>query len=157
MDSIRISSLIAQIEAQMAQITSVYQTVEARAAALQTDEVVTVEGLAYQLHNLYNACEDLLKLVASAFENQVDDQAGWHRGLVQRMSLTIEGVRPALISAEALPPLQELRSFRHFFRHAYNTPISVPRLLLVLDEARAVYPLLQRDATAFVAHLRTLL
>lgn len=157
MDPIRISSLIAQIEAQMALITSVYQTAEARASALRPEEVATVEGLAYQLHNLYNACEDLLKLVASAFENQIDDQAGWHRGLVQRMSLTIEGVRPALISVEALPHLNELRSFRHFFRHAYNMPLHVPRLLLVLDEARAVYPLLQRDVAAFIAHLRTLL
>ena len=157
MDPIQISSLIAQIEAHMMQITSVYQTVEARAAAMRPHDVATIEGLAYQLHNLYNACEDLLKLVANAFENRIDDQAGWHRGLVQRMSLTIEGVRPALISVEALPHLNELRSFRHFFRHAYNTPISVPRLLLVLDEAHTVYPILQRDIAAFVAHLRALL
>jgi len=157
MDPIRISSLIAQIEAQMIEITAVYGTVEARASTMRPDEVVTVEALAYQLHNLYNTCEDLLKLVANAFENHIDDQAGWHRGLVQRMSLTIEGVRPAFISPEALPHLNELRSFRHFFRHAYNTPISVPRLLLVLDEARAAYPLLQRDVEAFIAHLRALL
>ena len=157
MDPIQISSLIAQIEDQTSRITSVYQIVEARAAALRLDETVTAEGLAYQLHNLYNACEDLLKLVAAAFENHIDDQTGWHRGLLQRMSLRIEGVRPPLISAEALPYLNELRAFRHFFRHSYSTPLSIPRLQLVLDEARAVHPLLRRDVAAFVAQLRSLL
>lgn len=157
MDLIRVSSLIAQIEAQAAQITSVYQAVEARAGAMRPDEVATVESLAYQIHNFYNACEDLLKFVANAFENHIDEQATWHRGLLQRMSLTIEGVRPALVSAEVLPHLNALRSFRHFFRHAYNTPIHLPRLLLVLDDARAAYPILQRDVAAFIAHLRALL
>lgn len=157
MDPIRISTLIAQIEAQLDRITSVYQIVEARAALLRPDEAVTAEGLAYQMHNLYNACEDLLKLVAATFENHIDDQTGWHRGLLQRMSLHIEGVRPALISAESQPHLNELRAFRHFFRHSYNTPLSIPRLRLVLDEARAAHPLLQRDVAAFIAQLRTLL
>ncbi len=157
MDSIQISILIAEIEAQMARVTAVNQLVDARAALLEKEQIVAIEALAYQLHNFYNACEDLLKLVATAFENHITDQGNWHRGLVQRMSLTIPGVRPALISAKTLPHLDQLRAFRHFFRHAYNTPINVPRLLLVLDDARVVHSLLQDDVEGFVAHLRTLL
>jgi hypothetical protein len=156
-DPVQLSTLIAQIEDQLSRIAAVYQTVEARASALRQDEVVTIEGMAYQLHNLYNACEDLLKLVATSFENHIDDQSDWHRGLVQRMSLNIAGVRPALLSSDVLPHLNQLRAFRHFFRHAYNTPLSLPRLQLVLDDARAAHPLLQRDVTAFVTHLRSLL
>jgi hypothetical protein len=156
-DSIQISTLIAQIEAQLARITTIYQTVDARAALLDTQQIAAAEALAYQLHNFYNACEDLLKLVATAFENHIADQQSWHRGLVQQMSLTIAGVRPALISDTTLPHLDQLRAFRHFFRHAYATPIHIPRLLLVLEDTRAVYPLLQRDVDAFVAHLRALL
>jgi hypothetical protein len=156
-DPIQVSTLIAEIEAQMARITAVNQTVETRAAALHAEQIATVEALAYQLHNFYNACEDLLKLVATAFENHIDDHMNWHRGLVRRMSLTIPGVRPALISDTALPHLDELRAFRLFFRHAYSTPINVPRLMLVLSDARVVHPLLQRDVAAFVAHLQTLL
>ena len=131
--------------------------VESRAALLEKEQITAVEALAYQLHTFYNACEDLLKLVTTAFENHMTDQGNWHRGLVQRMSLTISGVRPALISAATLPLLDQLRAFRHFFRHAYNTPINVPRLMLVLDDARVVHPLLQDDVAHFVSHLRTLL
>jgi hypothetical protein len=156
-DPIKISILIAEIEAQLARITASYQTVEARAALLETEQIAAVEALGYQIHNFYNACEDLMKLVATTFENHVTDQQSWHRGLVQRMSLTIAGVRPALISDATLPHLNQLRAFRHFFRHAYATSIHIPRLMLVLDDTRAVLPLLQRDVDNFVAHLRTLL
>ncbi|MEP7190480.1 MAG: hypothetical protein ABI901_14920 [Roseiflexaceae bacterium] len=157
MDSIQLSTLIAEIEAQMARVTAVNQVVESRVALLEKEQIAAVEALAYQLHNFYNACEDLLKLVATAFENHITDQGNWHRGLVQRMSLTISGVRPALISAATLPHLDQLRAFRHFFRHAYNTPINIPRLMLVLDDARLVHPLMQADVNHFVSHLRTVL
>lgn len=157
MDQIQASTLIAQIETQMARITAVSQAVEARAALVAQEQTIAVEALAYQLHNFYSACEDLLKLVATAFENHVADQINWHRGLAQQMSLTIAGVRPALISDPTLQHLDQLRAFRHFFRHAYNTPIHIPRLMLVLEDMRAVHPLLQRDVNNFLAHLRALL
>ncbi|MEO7913385.1 MAG: hypothetical protein ABIV47_27360 [Roseiflexaceae bacterium] len=136
--------MIAEIEAQMARVTAVSQVVESRAALLEKEPTAAAEALAYQLHNFYNACADLLKLVATAFENHITDQGNWHRGLVQRMSLTISGVRPALLSAATLPYLDQLRALRHFFRHAYNTPINIPRLMLVLDDTRVVHPMLQR-------------
>ena len=69
MDSIQISTLIAQIEAQMARITTIYQTVEARAMLLDTHPIAAVEALAYQIHNFYNAVDTFVAHLHALLEN----------------------------------------------------------------------------------------
>lgn len=153
MDTPRLKLLEAEIRAQWAVIENVYADVEARAKRLQSGDAVILESLAYQLHSLYNAIEDLFKIIAAAFENSIVDTGRWHTELLRRMMLEIEGVRPALVSGELYPLLNELRSFRHFFRHAYQTRLSEERLQIVLRHARQARPLLQRDLTLFLNRL----
>lgn len=50
-----------------------------------------MESVAYQIHNLFNAVEDLLKIVAASFENQITDTARWHTALLQRMTQEVVG------------------------------------------------------------------
>ncbi len=71
--------------------------------------------VAYHLHNLYSAFEDIFQRVAETFENQVSDRAQWHAQLLRRMTLDIEGIRPRLLSPETFDCLDELRRFRHVF------------------------------------------
>ena len=84
--------------------------------------------VAYHLHNLYNAFEDVFQRVAEAFENQLSDRTQWHAQLLRRMALDIEGIRPRLLSAEAFDCLDELRRFRHVFRSAYGVSLDPRRL-----------------------------
>lgn len=156
MDAVRLSKLIAEIGAQMTEIDACAERVEARAATVDPRNAGSVEALGYQLHNLYNAAEDLLKIVASAFENQIEDSAAWHRGLVHQLSLNIEGVRPALVSADSLPGLDELRRFRHVFRHAYGAALDADRTLQLLAVARSTHVMFRRDSAEFVQKLRTI-
>lgn len=56
------------------------------------------------------------------------------------MTLHIEGVMPALLSEETFKILDELRSFRHLFRHAYE--LKYEKLKPVVESAdklRAIY------------------
>jgi hypothetical protein len=73
--------------------------------------------------------------IAKAFENNIDDEEGWHMELIRRLSIEIPGVRPPLFSAELLADLQELRAFRHVVRHAYNLTLRKDRLLPLIDGA----------------------
>jgi len=155
MDSIQLKVLEAEIKAQWTTIKDVYTAVEARAECLQPGNPAPLESLAYQLHNLYSAVEYLFKIVVNAFENSVTDTSRWHSTLLRRMKLEIEGVRPALVSAELYPLLNELRGFRHFFRHAYVVQLDVGRVQFVLARARQARPLLQRDVTRFLAQLES--
>ena len=70
-----------------------------------------VDSMGYQLHNLYGAFEQLFEEVARFFENQIDE-ARYHANMIRRMQLEIQGIRPALLSAETASDLDELRHFR---------------------------------------------
>lgn len=76
--------------------------------------------LGYCLHNLYCAFEDLFKEIARTFENQIGDVLRYHRELLKRMSLGVPSIRPDVLSKESYIILDELRRFRHTFRHAYT-------------------------------------
>ena len=86
MDAIRLRVLEAEIEAQLARIDQVYAGLDDRAGEMRPETEAVIESTAYQLHNLYNAVEDLLKIAATAFENSVADLSRWHTELLDRMS-----------------------------------------------------------------------
>lgn len=154
MDEARLTLLVSDIKAQMDVIEAIYDKLDVRAAGLQPDDEIQLESAAYQLHNLYNAVEDLFQLVAAHFENQLEGAGRWHTELLRRMSQDVEGVRPALLSDETYVLLNGLRSFRHFFRHAYAAPIEYAQLQINLEKARRLPPCLKRDVEQFLHRLR---
>lgn len=153
MDTSQIKLLKAEMKRQLERIDSVYETLEERAQHAAPEAPAHVESEAYQLHNLYSAIEDLLQMVAGAFENSITDLSSWHSQLIDRMTLDVEGMRPALLADDTARLLHELRAFRHFFRHAYVTPLEYDRVQKVLGYAHKVRPLLKRDVQAFLVAL----
>jgi hypothetical protein len=149
----KLAILTAEVKAQMALIEAVHLRVEARAAGLAPEDEASLESLAYQIHNLYNAIEDLLKLLASRFENQITDTSQWHSALLRRMTQAVEGMRPAVISEESYVLLNGLRSFRHFFRHAYGVTIEYGQLSANLERARGVRSWMEQDIRRFLEAL----
>ncbi|MCD6128256.1 hypothetical protein J7J35_00915 [Candidatus Bipolaricaulota bacterium] len=150
MEKERLSTLKAAIEAQLGEIDRVYERIEKRRTG---QGPAYIESLAYQLHNLYCAYEDLFKIVAEYFENQIEDETRWHQELLWRMTLSIEGVRPALLSRESFRLLDSLRAFRHFFRHAYTYELDPRKVRLVLEDALAVRKKVLDDVHRFLQAL----
>ena len=95
------------------------------------DRMQDLNSMAYHLHNLYGAYEQLFEIVARYFENNIKGNK-YHTDLLFRMKVEIKGVRPALISCATHELLNELRRFRHFFRHAYTAKLEANRLDIVL-------------------------
>jgi len=123
----RLSTLKAAIEAQLGEIDRVYERIEKRRTG---QGPAYIESLAYQLHNLYCAYEDLFKIVAEYFENQVEDETRWHQELLWRMTLSIEGVR-----------------------HAYTYELDPRKVRLVLEDALAVRKKILDDVHRFLQAL----
>lgn len=113
-------------------------------------------AVAYRLHNLYNAFENIFRNVARSFENTLDDQTGWHRQLLQRMRLDLSPVRPAVIDDEAYEKLDELRRFRHLFRAAYGVKLDPERLSLVFRKALELRSPASRQVESFLDFVRDL-
>jgi hypothetical protein len=109
--------------------------------------------VAYRLHSLYTALENIFRNIANAFENQVP-QESWHREILQRMRLDLTPLRPAVIDAEAFEKLDELRRFRHVFRTIYGLDLDPLRLQVVLRRALELKPLYRNQIERFLLFLQ---
>lgn len=154
MEKERLAILQAEIKAQMQEIEGIYTRIEDR--KLGTDlnlfpiNKTAMESVGYQLHNLYCAFEDLFKIVAETFENHIQDKSKYHQELLKRMAISIEGVRPRLLSQECFLLLDNLRSFRHLFRHAYSYELDERKVKIVLEDAVTLRGICQNDIDAFL-------
>lgn len=123
----------------------------------ELDESVPQDPLilaSYRLHGLYTAFENIFRNIAATFENQLNERAGWHRELLQRMRLDLTPIRPAVIDAEAYEKLDELLRFRHVFRSLYGVDLDPLRLQIVLRRALELKPLYRAQIERFLEFLR---
>ncbi len=136
---------LADFRFQRNQIENIYGLLQEKQAELKEGGSASqekVESIGYWLHNLYCAYEDLFKLTTGFWENSIDFADDYHIRLLKRMVMDIEGIRPALLSEESYKLLNDLRGFRHVFRHAYSFGLDTERVLLlfrkVLDSRSSV-------------------
>ena len=152
MDDRRLELLRQDLQDQWEIIDRVFAKIADRSVG-PSPSAVQVEALAYQLHNLYGACEQLFELIARAFENQIDGPT-YHVDLLRRMKAEIAGVRPALLTEGLATTLNELRGFRHFFRHAYDSELHSGRVTALAATALALRPELRDSMDRFIARLQ---
>ena len=147
MEKERLAVLQAEIKAQIQEIEGIYIRIEDRK---RKKDKAAMESVGYQLHNLYCAFEDLFKIVAETFENHIQDKSKYHQKLLKRMAISIEGVRPRLLSQKGFQLLDNLRSFRHLFRHAYSYELDERKVKIVLDDAFTLRGICRNDIDAFL-------
>jgi HepT-like protein len=94
-------------------------------------------AVAYALHNLYNALENSFDQISRTFENHVVDPDRWHRELMLKMFIEIPGLRPGVLAETARPLLDDLRSFRHVFRHGYDFQLDAVKLNRLVESWQA--------------------
>ena len=112
--------------------------------------------IAYHLHNLYNAFENIFQNIAAVFGNSVSDVTRWHTRLLERMRLGVMPLRPAVIDDAAYDALDELRRFRHLFRHTYGIKLDPLRLQLVVHKAFTLEAIYVEQLQRFLGFLRDL-
>ena len=147
MDKGRIAILKAEMQVQIGEIDKIYTKLEERR---REKGRAGIESTGYQLHNLYCAFEDLFKIAADAFENHIQDESQYHIELLRRMTMSIEEVRPPLLSTESYQLLDALRAFRHFFRHAYTYELDERKVRIVLEDAIKLRELYRQDIERFL-------
>jgi len=111
---------------------------------------------AYYVSQIYSGFESIFKNIARTFENNIE-QDTWHKSLLERISLDIEGIRPALLSEESFQCLNELRAFRHFFRNAYGVDIQKEKFKIVADKVVAIQGIFKKEISKFIDFLNQLL
>ena len=155
MERERLAGLTAEIKGQWRLIEKVSERLQARVEE-GLDTPAQLDSMAYQIHNLYCSIEDLLKLIANTFENRIGTTGEWHRIVLLRLSQPVDGIRPAFLSDESFDLLNQLRSFRYMFRHAYGTDIQPRQLEPNIDIALQAFKLISQDIRHFLEHLTEL-
>lgn len=151
----KILVLMNSIRRDLEAIAAIYGELERHPLKPDTDKD-TLIVLAYHLHNLYNAFENIFQNIAAVFENSVDNVERWHAQLLERMRLDVMPLRPAVIDDAAYETLDELRRFRHLFRYAYSVKLDPLRLQLVMRKALALRAVYATQLGQFVNFLQSL-
>ncbi len=128
------ATLSAVIENDIRAIKGMTHKLSAIHASLNPDSFTELAGAAYLLHNIYNALENSFEQISRSFENHVKDASKWHKELLGKMFLEIPGIRPAVFPQALRGILNELRGFRHVFRHSYDFEIDPKKLQFVIED-----------------------
>jgi hypothetical protein len=126
----------------------------ARISAGSTDPLDHA-ALGYTMHNLYCVIENYCLRIAKFFENGLDAHS-WHKELLERMTLQIAGLRPALLQRDDLLILDDLRSFRHDFRHLYARPLDPDKVMMVQNRVPQALARFRAADRAFQAALQAI-
>ena len=123
---------------------------------LRSNEYSRLVESAFHVSQLYSGMENIFKNIAKTFENNIE-QDYWHKSLLERMCLDIQDIRPALISEGSFKYLNELRAFRHFFRHAYDIDVDKEKFTIVANGVIALKASFEKDIKKFLSFLDVLL
>lgn len=121
------------------------------------EERTDLEALAVTqlISNYYTCAETIFLRISRFFENNIPSEK-WHQGLLERMTLKIDGTRPNVISDEVHDDLRELLKFRHFSRYYFDLECDWDRLNYLLKKFQDSRTLLHQQLETFDQYLQEL-
>ncbi len=120
-----------------------------------SDEMA-VWAFAAWLHHVYTGVESLLTRVAQVLDGYATRSDDWHRRLLVSMSEPLEDVRPAVLTERTFARLDELRRFRHLFRHAYGAELDRERVNDLVNQTMGMRPTLDEELHRLEAFVEAL-
>lgn len=106
------------------------------------------------LHDFYNCCERIFKKIAIEMNGGYEDTEKWHKNLLYRMTIQMEGLRPAVISEELAADLDEFLAFRHLFRNIYGFELKGNRIEYLAKKFKKVSENFEKEIREFIVILR---
>jgi hypothetical protein len=145
-----------RIAQELKQLRKVVKRVEEKLARLSSSQPddFTIGGFANYVHNFYNGAENIFKLIAEYVDESRPKSAGWHRELLNQMSLELQGVRPAVLTVELVSVLEDYLEFRHFFRHSYGFDLDWDELKPKAENLKPTFEKLETAFQQFFAFLQ---
>ncbi len=92
------------------------------------NDIVSKRAKGSILHDFYNCCERIFKKIAIELNSGYEESEKWHKSLLYKMTISIEGIRPRVISDELAADLDEFLAFRHLFRNIYGFELKGGRI-----------------------------
>ncbi len=103
------------------------------------------------LHDFYNICERIFKLIAKEINGDFEAGEHWHKQLLYRMTLELKDIRPPVISKELAASLDEFLTFRHLFRNIYGFELMGDRLDRLVEKFFITSDYFKKEIEKFIA------
>ena len=124
---------------------------------LPLNDEISCRIIGSYLHDYYCGLERIFVHVAKSFGQSLPTGNQWHKELLDEMTLSIPGVRTALLSKKALVKIDELRGFRHVFRNAYGFSIDPVREQVLLNSLPEISKSVKKEITVFFKQMDELI
>ena len=148
--------LIADLELELAAIARLAGESEALLCrAPSTADTVYVRAGAGILQDFYTGAEKLWRRIADEVDGRLPAGADWHPQLLSRMTVSLEGTRPAVVSPELGERLRGYLRFRHLARGIYGFSLEWDRIETLLLAVPDLSESLASEVRAFEAFLRS--
>jgi len=155
----RYKVLTERLRSELQPLEQIVERVEgalARSVQQPENEIYFIAAAALDLHGFYVGLEHLFEMIATEIDGGLPKSARWHRDLLEQMTLSIQEVRPAVISSQTRDALVEYLEFRHVVCNVYTSSLRSERLSELVQALRLTFELVQRDLLAFAEFLDNL-
>ena len=119
-------------------------------------QIYFIGSLALDLHSFYVGIERLCERIAKDIDGSLPTSSHWHRDLLEQMTLSINKLRPAVITPQTQKSLIDYLEFRHVVRHIYSFDLRSPRVLELAQNLGNTFQLFQKDMQVFIAFVEQL-
>ena len=120
------------------------------------DQDFYMDSAALSLHDWYSGLERTFHFIASRLEENVPQGHEWHRELLQQMQLDVAGVRPPVLSQQAVSRLDEYLRFRHVLRNVYSFNLQPERIEALVTSLGETYGLVKAELMQCAEFLKEL-
>lgn len=121
-----------------------------------SDQDFYFDSAALSLHDLYTGLERIFLFITAHLEEDIPQGKDWHRELLYQMQLEIKGIRPAVLSDQAITCLDEYLRFRHVLRNVYNFSLQPERISNLVKNIRKTFELVESELVEFANFLENL-
>lgn len=107
------------------------------------------------LHDFYNCCERIFKKIAVELNGGMGRSDMWHRELLCKMTTSIDGVRPRVITDELAAELDDFLAFRHVFRNIYGFELKGERIIRLAKKFDKVSEQIEKQIELFLKEMES--
>jgi uncharacterized protein YutE (UPF0331/DUF86 family) len=134
------AKLSVKLERAESELTELVRHLDRHAAEIEAGDWGAVSAAALGVHNIYNGIEDVLLSLAKDIDGLVPSGSSLHQDILDQMTASIDGTRPAVLDARLYAALTELKGFRHMVRHRYGFDLQPDRVQQNVGRIREAFP-----------------
>lgn len=151
-------ALIADIDADLKIIKSEIESIKRKLQRLNTEKDPEnidshIKAVAGSLHSIYTGYESIIERIIRAIDGETPLGSDYHLKLLRRALTEIPEIRPPIISKDSFSLLDDLRTYRHKFRHIYLYLISPKKIIELAEKGIESFEYFSHDIEKFKSFL----